>query len=130
MGRVWTGAEEGGGGGGEMGGGGRAGSGTGFPPERAGRVGGEGVAGGRGGGEDGGVGADGVGHGLAAREAGADEVVGVGGVEAGAGRATGRAAVAARGEQAARRLVGGGIGTKGFAGRGVDGGGLSGQADG
>ncbi len=82
------------------------------------------------GGEDAWVGADGVGDGLAAGEAGADEVVGVGGVDAGAGRAAGGAAVAARGEQAARRLVRRVVGTQHLAGRGVDGGGVAGQADG
>jgi hypothetical protein len=80
--------------------------------------------------EDPGVGADGVGHSLAAGQAGADEVVGVGGAEAGAGRAAGGAAVAARGEQAARGLVGCGVGAHHLAGRGVDDGALACQADG
>nr|WP_208113108.1 hypothetical protein [Actinorugispora endophytica] len=80
--------------------------------------------------EDAGVGAGGIRYGLAAGEAGADEVVGVGGVEAGAGRAARCAAVAARGEQAAGGLLGGGVGAQYLAGRGVGGGGVAGQADG
>ncbi|GAA3246837.1 hypothetical protein GCM10020256_74720 [Streptomyces thermocoprophilus] len=76
------------------------------------------------------MGADGVGDVLAAGEAGADEVVGVGGVEAGAGGAAGGAAVAAGGEQAAGGFVGGGVGALYLAGGGVDGGGVACEADG
>ena len=49
--------------------------------------------------------ADGFGDVLPARQSGLDEVVGVGGVDAGAGRASGGAAVAADGEEAAGGLV-------------------------
>lgn len=67
---------------------------------------------------------------LAAEEAGADEVVGVSGVEAGAGRADGCAAVAAADEEAFAGFVASVVVVKDLAGRAVQGGGGAGEVDG
>nr|WP_281154248.1 hypothetical protein [Streptomyces sp. HYC2] len=80
--------------------------------------------------EEAGAVADGGGDVLAAEEAGADEVVGVSGVEAGAGRADGCAAVAAADEEAFAGLVAGVVVAEDLAGRTVEGGGGAGQVDG
>ena len=59
--------------------------------------------------EDAGVGAHGFGDGLAAGKSGFDQVVGVGCVDAGAGRAARLAAVSACSQKAAGRLIGGAV---------------------
>ncbi|GHI07757.1 hypothetical protein Scel_60780 [Streptomyces cellostaticus] len=74
--------------------------------------------------------ADGVGDILAAEEAGADEVVGVSGMEAGAGRTDGCAAVAAADEEAFAGLVAGVVVVEDLAGRAVHCGGGAGEVDG
>ncbi|GAA0901993.1 hypothetical protein GCM10009549_03420 [Streptomyces thermoalcalitolerans] len=74
--------------------------------------------------------ADGGGDVLAAEDAGADEVVGVSRVEAGAGRAHGRAPVAAADQEAFTRLVAGVVVVEDFAGCAVQDGGETGEMDG
>lgn len=69
--------------------------------------------------------ADGGGDVLAAEEAGADEVVGVSGVDAGAGGADGGASVAAADEEAFAGFVAGVVVVEDLAGRAVQGGGGS-----
>lgn len=80
--------------------------------------------------EEPGVRADGGGDVLAAEDAGADEVVGVSCVEAGAGRAHGRAPVAAADQEAFTRLVTGVVVVEDFAGCAVQDGGETGEMDG
>lgn len=74
--------------------------------------------------------ADGRGDVLAAEEAGADEVVSVSGVEAGAARADGCAAVAAADEEAFAGFVAGVVVVEDLAGCAVQGGGGAGEVDG
>jgi len=70
--------------------------------------------------EDAGVLGDGGGDALAAGEPGADELVGVGAVDLGAGRAAGGAAGLAGDRQDAAGLVDGGVAVDQFAGAAVD----------
>ncbi len=77
----------------------------------------DGAEGGGGDGDEGaGVVADGFGDVLAAGQPGLDQVVGVGGVDAGAGGAAGGAAVAAGGQQASGGFVFGAVGADHFLG--------------
>ncbi len=80
--------------------------------------------------EEPGVFADRGRDGFAADQSGADEVEGVSGVEAGAGRADVLAAVAAADEEAFSGFVAGVVVAQDFAGGGVAGGGVAGEVDG